>query len=149
MALELAAHCRVALSSRRLCDLVSCHTDCFRMSLPGVHFSGSSLPLSMVVGFPGPLPRATVMPGQLLQHVLRLLLLLPRLSLELHVSSCSWPYTVRVLCPVIPHSDSWPHTSLSLSACLLRHLRILKGELVFKKVFFHFKNRELYCNDGS
>lgn len=59
------------------------------------------------------------------------------------------PYTVRVLCPVMPHSDSWPHTSLSLSACLLRHLRILKGELVFKKVFFHFKNREIYCNDGS
>lgn len=45
----------------------------------------------MVVGFPGPLPQATVMPGQLLQHVLRLLLLLPRLSLELHVSSCSCP----------------------------------------------------------
>lgn len=135
MPLELAVHCLVALSSRRPCDLVSCHIDFFCMSLPSVHFSGSSLPLPMGCGLPRTISSgycharsAAATPTQTFTATATTQ---PVATCEQLQLPSARPCTASVLYPVIQHSDSQLHTSLSLSACLLRHLRIPKGELVF------------------
>lgn len=134
---ELAAHNLLAWSFRWVHALTSCYVtfshmspcDCFSSALIFLSV-GSRLPLDPWLGCCHAKLFALTATHALTAAATARNSQAPATHKQLQLP-LSGPCTDHTLCPGMWHSSSRSHTLLSSSACLVRHLRILKRRIMF------------------